>query len=58
MKNIMVSFHTTENFLLDQNKVLSLVNFVISTESPVPGGLTYLPVLTPMLSPKQKLVAI
>ena len=54
----MASFRTTGIFPLDQNKVLSLVNSVISTESPVstPGGLTYLPLLTPMPSPKQKLV--
>ena len=58
IKNIMASFRTTGIFPLDQNKVLSLVNSVISTESPVstPGGLTYLPLLTPMPSPKQKLV--
>ena len=56
MKNIMASFRTTGIFPLDRNKVLSLVNSVISTESPVskPGGLTYLPLLTPMPSPKQK----
>ena len=43
IKNIMASFRTTGIFPLDQNKVLSLVNSVISTESPVskPGGLTY-----------------
>ena len=42
MKNIMASFSQLE-FLLDQNKVLSLVNSVVSTESLVskPGGLTY-----------------
>ena len=56
MKNIMASFRTTGIFQLDQNKVLSLVNSVVSTESPVskPGGLTYFPLLTPMPSPKQK----
>ena len=59
IKNIMASFRTTGIFPLDRNKVLSLVNSVISTESPVskPGGLTYLPLLTPMPSPKQKLVS-
>ena len=59
MKNIMASFHTTGIFPLDQNKVLSLVNSVISTESPVskPGGLTYLPLLSSMPSPKQKPVS-
>ena len=59
MKNIMASFRTTGIFPLDRNKVLSLVNSVISTESPVskPGGLTYLPLLSPMPSPKQKPVS-
>ena len=52
----MASFRTTGIFPLDRNKVLSLVNSMISTESPVykPGGLTYLPLLSPMPSPKQK----
>ena len=56
MKNIMASFLTTGILPLDRNKVLSLVNSVISTEPLVskPGDLTYLPLLTPMPSPKQK----
>ena len=60
MKNIMASFRTIGIFPLDQNKVVSLVNPVISTESPVskPGSLTYLPLLSPMPSPKQSLYLI
>ena len=59
MKNIMASFRTNGIFPLDRNKVPSLVNSVILTESPVskPGGLTYLPLLSPMPSPKQKPVS-
>ena len=58
MKNIIASFRTTGIFPMDRNKVLSLVQSTISTESPVskPGGLTYLPLLTPIPSPKQKVV--
>ena len=55
----MASFRITGIFPLDRNRVLSLVNSIISTESPVskPGGLTYLPLLSPMPSPKQKIVS-
>ena len=58
MKNIMAGFRTTGIFPLDRNKVLSLVQSTISSESQgcKPGGLTYLPLLTPIPSPKQNAV--
>jgi len=54
IKNIMASFRTTGLFPVDRCKVLATVQSTIATATPPSKnvGLTYLPLLTPIPSPK------
>jgi len=55
IKNIMASFRTTGLFPVDRYKVLATVQSTIATATPSSKnvGLTYLPLLTPIPSPKR-----
>ena len=54
MKNTIASFRTTGLYPIDRNKVLATVQSTIATETPASKkvGLGYLPLLTPIPSPK------
>ena len=57
IKNIMAGFHTTGIYPLDRSKVISALEESVMTPPHKTGSLTYLPLLTPVPSPRKSKVA-